>query len=407
MFYKQLGSLPQKRHVKFPKSDGGLHRETVMGVHGFAGVQSILYHVHQPTRILRVEKLADVTPQWIDYGGIRHRKFVGAQAEPGGDAVTSRTVIMGNQDITMAVARPTESMDYFYRNGQAYECIFVHEGAGVLRTMLGNLRFGPGDYVVIPYSVTWKVDLDGPENRWVVFESPSQITTPERYRNNYGQLLEHSPFCERDFRTPDELETYDEFGEFEVRIKVRDQLSAHWVDHHPFDVVGWDGFLYPFAFNIADFEPITGRVHQPPPVHQNFEGDGYVICSFVPRLFDYHPEAVPAPYNHANVNSDEVLYYVDGDFMSRRGVDRCDMTLHPSGLPHGPHPGTTEASIGKERTEETAVMMDTFRPLHVTAAALEIEDPTYATSWLPSTPFGSTANGHGGPTHIGEGISGD
>ena len=407
MYYQRMGKLPQKRHIKFPKADGGLHREEVMGVHGFAGVQSILYHLHQPTRILRVEKLADVAPEWVDFGALRHRKFLGGEHAAGGDAITSRTVLIGNQDITMAVARPTESMDYFYRNGQAYECIFVHEGTGTLKSMLGNLRFGPGDYVVIPYSVTWKMDFDGPQNRLVVFESPSQITTPERYRNRYGQLLEHSPFCERDFRTPDQLETFDEFGEFEVRIKVRDTLTAHWMDHHPFDVVGWDGFLYPFAFNIADFEPITGRVHQPPPVHQNFEGDGYVICSFVPRLFDYHPEAVPAPYNHANVNSDEVLYYVDGDFMSRKGVNRCDMTLHPTGLPHGPHPGTTEASIGKERTEETAVMMDTFRPLQVTAAALAMEDPTYATSWLPSTPFGSTANGHGGPTPIGEGISGD
>lgn len=407
MYYRQMGSLPRKRHTKFLKPDGSLHREELMGVHGFSGVQSILYHLHQPTRLLRVEKLADTAPEWADFGALRHRKFLGAEVEAGGDAVTSRRVMMGNQDITMAVARPTDSMDYFYRNGQAYECLFVHDGTGTLRSSMGNLPFGPGDYVIIPYSVTWRIDFDGPDNRLVVFESPSQITTPKRYRNHYGQLLEHSPFCERDFRVPQELETFDEFGEFEVRVKVRDTLTAHWHDHHPFDVVGWDGCLYPFAFNIADFEPITGRVHQPPPVHQTFEGNGYVICSFVPRLFDYHPDAVPAPYNHANVNSDEVLYYVDGDFMSRKGVNRSDMTLHPSGLPHGPHPGTTEASIGKERTEETAVMMDTFRPLQITAAAMEVEDPSYATSWLPSTPFGSTANGHGGPKSVGEGVSGD
>jgi homogentisate 1,2-dioxygenase len=275
-------------------------------------------------------------------------------------------------------------MSYFYRNGQAYECLYVHEGSGVLHSVFGTLPFGPGDYVVIPFSVTWRADLDGPDNRWLVFESRSQITSPKRYRNWYGQLLEHSPYSERDIRTPGKLETFDELGEYEVRVKARDELTAQWLDHHPFDVVGWDGFVYPWAFNIRDFEPITGRVHQPPPVHQTFEGEGYVICSFVPRLFDYHPQAIPTPYNHANVNSDEVLYYADGDFMSRKGVDRYDFTLHPSGLPHGPHPGTVEASIGKERTEETAVMMDTFRPLQLTAEAVALENPDYAYSWLPS-----------------------
>lgn len=406
MFYRSLGAVPKKRHVQYHKPDGGLYREEVMGEHGFAGIQSILYHLHQPTRVIRSEPFADAAVEYVDFGPLRHRKLKSADAEPGGDAVSGRTVLLGNDDVTMAVARPTESMDYFYRNGQQYECIFVHEGSGTLRSVYGSLPFGPGDYVVIPYSVTWQMRFDTDQNRLLVFESRGQITTPKRYRNRFGQLLEHSPFCERDFRTPQELETIDELGEFEVRVKMHDKISAMWLDHHPFDVVGWDGFVYPWAFNIADFEPITGRVHMPPPVHQNFEADGYVICSFVPRLFDYHPDSIPAPYNHANVNSDEVLYYVDGDFMSRKGVDRCDFTLHPSGLPHGPHPGTTEASIGKERTEETAVMCDTFRPLKLTRAALALEDDSYITSWLPATPGASTANGHAGSS-IGEGISGD
>jgi len=405
MFYKQLGQVPQKRHTQFRKPDGGLHREEVMGVHGFAGIQSILYHLHQPTRVLRAAAVADTRPEYVDYGALRHRKFRAGQLGAYGDAITSRRVVLGNRDVTLAVARPDSPMRYFYRNGQNYECIFVHEGRGTLHSVFGKLAFGPGDYVVIPYSVTWRMDFEGPDNRLLVIESASQITSPERYRNRYGQLLEHAPFCERDFRTPEELVTVDEMGEFEIRVKARDQITAQWLDHHPFDVVGWDGCVYPWAFNIADFEPITGRIHQPPPVHQTFEGDGYVICSFVPRLFDYHPNAIPAPYNHANVNSDEVLYYVDGDFMSRKGVERSDLTLHPSGLPHGPHPGTTEASIGKDRTEETAVMIDTFLPLHVTEAALDIEDASYATSWLPEKPFGSTASGSD-TAALGEGLSG-
>lgn len=405
MFYQRLGEIPAKRHVQFRRPDGSLYREEVMGVAGFAGIQSILYHHHQPTRLLRAEDLGDVSVKYADFGALRHRHFLTRDVPAGGDGVAGRTVLIGNQDITMAVARPTESMSYYYRNGQSYECIFVHEGTGTLRSVFGRLPFGPGDYLVIPYSTTYQLEYDTPHNRLVVFETRDQITTPQRYRNWYGQLLEHAPFCERDFRTPDALETFDAFGEFEVRVKVRDRLTAHWLDHHPFDVVGWDGFVYPWAFNIKDFEPITGRIHQPPPVHQTFEGAGFVICSFVPRLFDYHPESIPAPYNHANVNSDEVLYYVDGDFMSRKGVGLYDITLHPSGLPHGPHPGTMEASIGKQRTEETAVMMDTFHPLHVTEAALALENPAYATSWLPAVPHGPTANG-AAPKSIGEGISG-
>src|SRR5258708_35072183 len=244
----------------------------------------------------------------------------------------------------------------------------------------------PGDYIVSPYGTTWQITLESPEGRFFVIESNSQIAPPKRYRNEYGQLLENSPYSERDIRAPQELETHVEQGEFEVRIKVRDSITRHILDHHPFDVVGWDGYLYPWIFNIRDFEPITGRVHQPPPVHQTFMGNNYVICSFVPRLFDYHPLSIPAPYNHANVNSDEVLYYVDGNFMSRRGIDSASFTLHPSGLPHGPHPGTVEASIGAEKTNELAVMCHTFHPLNISVQALEFEDEKYAYSWFPTAP---------------------
>lgn len=383
MYYQRLGQVPDKRHVQFRKPDGGLYREEVMGVHGFAGIQSILYHLHQPTRVARVEHVADARVTYAPFGPIRHRQFHAADVPQGGDAVSGRTVLMGNADITLAIARPVASMDYFYRNGQAYECVFVHEGTGVLRSVFGSLRFGPGDYVIIPYSVTWKMDFDGPENRLLVFESRGQITTPERYRNRYGQLLEHSPFCERDFRAPTELETVDELGEFEVRVKVRDEISAHWLDHHPFDVVGWDGYVYPWAFNIADFEPITGRIHQPPPVHQTFEGDGFVVCSFCPRPYDFHPEAIVVPYNHSNVESDEVLYYVSKEFMSRKGIEFGSITHHPDGLPHGPHPGRVEAAMGATHTDELAVMLDSFRPMRVAVSALPFEDPSYAQSWLP------------------------
>ncbi len=380
-FYHTLGTIPHKRHTQFKKANGDLYREQVMGLEGFSGMQSISYHHYDPTRLLQVEKIADARPSFADFGALRHRHFMTTEFPAGGNAISGRRYFLGNTDVLIGVCRPTESMSYFYRNGQAYEMFFIHDGEGILRTNLGNLEFKPGDYLIIPFNITWKIDLRGSNHRFLVVESPTPIITPKRYRNAFGQLLEHAPFCERDFRLPETLETYDELGEFEVHVKARDELHRHILDHHPLDVVGWDGYLFPFAFNIADFEPITGRVHQPPPVHQTWEGNNYVVCSFVPRLFDYHPLAVPAPYNHANVQSDEVLYYVEGNFMSRKGIERGSFTLHPSGLPHGPHPGTMEASIGKERTEELAVMIDTFRPLQVTTSALEYEDSGYATSW--------------------------
>jgi homogentisate 1,2-dioxygenase len=260
--------------------------------------------------------------------------------------------------------------------------VFVHQGEGSLHSQFGRLDFGPGDYLNLPISTTWRMELKGAGHRLLVFESPHDFEPPARYRNEYGQLLENSPYCERDIRVPHDLETHAEMGDFEVRVKARGEFHRHLLDHHPLDVVGWDGYLYPYAFNIGDFEPITGRVHQPPPVHQTWEGWNFVICSFVPRMFDYHPLAIPAPYNHANVNSDEVIYYAEGNFMSRKGVEQYDLSLHPGGLPHGPHPGTVEASLGKTRTEELAVMMDTFHPLQVTPFALECEDERYAYSWV-------------------------
>ncbi len=387
-FYHSLGEIPPKRHTQFRKPDGGLYREEVMGLEGFSGIQSILYHHYLPPRLVKAEDLGSARVEYADYGPVRHRAFATADTPAGGDAVSARRVLLGNNDVTLAVSRPTRSMDFFYRNGQAYECWFVHEGHGALRSQFGKLLFGPGDYLVIPYGTTWQMQLESDEGRFFVIESPSAIEPPKRYRNQYGQLLEHSPYCERDIRVPQELETFTRTGEFEVRVKVRDQITRHVLDHHPLDVVGWDGFLYPWAFSIHDFEPITGRVHQPPPVHQTFQGWNFVVCSFVPRLFDYHPEAIPAPYNHSNVNSDEVIYYCDGNFMSRKGIDQYDITLHPSGLPHGPQPGATEGSIGVEKTEELAVMVDTFKPLHVATAALELEKADYQKSWLEGRPEG-------------------
>ena len=383
--YYKLGEFPQKRHVQFRQPDGSLYHEEVMGIHGFAGIQSILYHKRPPTQVRHVEKLRSTKIDYEEQEQLRHRHFRSAETVPeGGDAITGRVPLMGNQDVVLYSVRPTEAMTYHYRFAHGDETIFVHDGTGVLESQFGILHYRPGDYLVIPTGVMWRLIPDaGVAQRFLVIESFGHIEPPKRYLNRYGQYLEHSPFCERDIRPPEELVTYDEEGEFEVHVKARDQISRFVYDHHPLDVVGWDGHLWPFAFNIEDFEPITGRVHQPPPVHQTFDGPGFVICSFVPRLFDYHPQAIPAPYNHSNVDSDEVLYYVEGDFMSRKGIERASLTVHPNGIPHGPHPGTYEGSIGKSVTEELAVMVDTFRPLRIAKAARPMEDEAYAYSWLP------------------------
>lgn len=381
-FYHRLGELPHKRHTQFRNPEGKLYTEEVMGLEGFSGIQSLLYHHFPPTRIRRAEKLGSGVPEFIDYGALRARQFRAHKLPHGGDAVSARRVLLGNEDVYLGMSRPNKSMEYFYRNGQAYEVWFLQQGDVWFRSQFGNLALGPGDYLVIPFGVTWQMQLRSPEATFFTIECPSQVQPPKRYRNQHGQLLEHSPYCERDIRVPTELESHAEEGEFEVHVKARNEIHRHILAQHPLGVVGWDGYLYPWVFNINDFEPITGRVHQPPPVHQTFDAHNFVVCSFCPRLFDYHPLAIPAPYNHSNVNSDEVLYYVDGDFMSRRGVELGDWTLHPSGLPHGPQPGATEASIGKEKTEELAVMVDTFRPLRVTREAVELELPEYAYSWV-------------------------
>jgi len=380
-FYHKLGDIPHKRHTQFRKKDGGLYREELIGLEGFSSLQSILYHHFLPPRVKKIEDLGNAKPDYVEFGGIRHRAFATHQVKTGSDPISARIPLMGNNDVVLGISCANQSMDFYYRNSQAYETWFIHEGEGLLKSQYGNLAFRKGDYVIIPFGTTWKMELRG-ETRFFTIENPSQIEPPKRYRNNYGQLLEHAPYCERDIRVPTDLETHLERGEYEIRVKVRDRLTQHILDHHPFDVVGWDGYLYPWIFNIEDFEPITGRIHQPPPAHQTFEGHDFVVCSFVPRLFDYHPNGIPAPYSHSNVNSDEVIYYAEGNFMSRKGIDKYDISLHPFGLPHGPQPGMTEASIGKKETTELAVMVDTFNPLHLTRQALDLEKPKYMDSWM-------------------------
>ena len=383
-YYYRLGEVPHKRHTQYRQPDGSLYHEEVMGIHGFAGAQSILYHLYPPTRISRVLGEARVEIPYEAAGALRPRHLRSVGLPAGGDAVSGRVPLMGNNDVVLYGARPDRAMDYWYKFAHGDDVYFIHDGTGVLESQYGLLRYRPGDYLVIPTGVLWRILPDeGVPQRMLVIEAYGHIKPPKRYLNNYGQFLEHAPFCERDIRPPDRLVTYDEQGQFEVHVKARGLVTRFQYPHHPLDVVGWDGHLWPFAFNIEDFEPITGRVHQPPPVHQTFDGPGFVICSFVPRLFDYHPLAIPAPYNHSNVDSDEVLYYVEGDFMSRKGIERASFTVHPNGIPHGPHPGTYEGSIGKARTDELAVMVDTFRPLRLTTHALALEDENYVYSWLP------------------------
>jgi len=383
-YYYRLGQIPHKRHTQFRQPNGALYHEEVMGIHGFSGIESILYHVCPPTQVQRMELLCKVEIPYEEAGPLHHRHFLSKDIPAQGDAVEGRVPLMGNSDVVLSVARPTKPMHYWYKHGQGDDVIFIHDGTGVLESQYGTLRYRPGDYLVIPTGVMWRIIPDEQiDQRMLVVEAMGHVRPPDRYINHYGQFLEHSPYCERDLRPPEQLVTHDESGEYEVRVKTRGAITRFIYGHHPLDVVGWDGYLWPFAFNIEDFEPITGRVHQPPPVHQTFDGPGFVLCSFVPRLFDYHPLSIPAPYNHSNVDSDEVLYYVEGNFMSRKGIERASFTVHPNGIPHGPHPGTYEGSIGKARTDELAVMVDTFRPLQITRYALDYEDPQYPYSWLP------------------------
>jgi homogentisate 1,2-dioxygenase len=381
--YHQLGNIPHKRHTIHEKPSGGIYYEQLFGTEGFHGMSSLLYHVHRPTMIRQVNNYVDVAPKAAIDKNISPMMLNGWSVPAKEDFLDSRVHVLFNNDLNITLAAPQKSMsDYFYKNADADELIFVHQGTGKLRTLLGNIDFSYGDYLVIPRGMIYQISFDSPDNRLFIVESFSPILTPHRYRNNFGQLLEHSPYCERDIRRPSNLETHDQKGEFKIKIRKENVMHEVVYASHPFDVIGWDGYNYPYAFSIHDFEPITGRVHQPPPVHQTFEAHNYVVCSFCPRLYDYHPKSIPAPYNHSNIDSDEVLYYVDGDFMSRNHVDKGYISLHPGGIPHGPHPGAYERSIGKKETGELAVMVDTFRPLKVTQAAVDIADKDYVTSWL-------------------------
>ncbi|MGB0198666.1 MAG: homogentisate 1,2-dioxygenase [Flavobacteriaceae bacterium] len=381
--YHQLGTLPHKRHVVFPKPQGGMYSEQLFGTIGFDGMSTNMYHIHRPTQVKAVGDPIDIRPQIARSNNMESLQLKGFQLQPEADYLQSRVCVLTNTDCDIELAAPTNSMhEYFYKNADSDEVLFVHQGKGVLRTQLGNLVFSEGDYLVIPRGMIYQLRLESSSNRLFIVSSKHPVYTPKRYRNHFGQMMEHAPFCERDIRRPDSLESHDQKGDFPIKIRKQNELIEVVYAYHPFDVVGYDGHNYPWAFSIHDFEPITGRIHQPPPVHQTFESAGFVICSFVPRLYDYHPEAIPAPYNHSNIDSDEVLYYVDGDFMSRNDIQKGDITLHPAGIPHGPHPGAAERSIGKKATAELAVMVDTFAPLQVTQAALELSDTNYLTSWL-------------------------
>lgn len=382
MYYHALGTIPHKRHTIFRREDGKLHTEELFGAEGFHGNSSLLYHHHMPTRVTKVEAGDEVSVKAADEKMLRHRLLKTKDVPAGGDPISARKVLMFNNDIQIGVARPTGGMNYFYRNGENDELLFIHEGEGHIQSVFGRLDFGYGDYIYLPRGTTYQMIFETDKNRFLFVDSTGAIDFPKRYLSEMGQFMENSPFCERDFRLPREQLFFDEQGEFEVRIKKGGRFHHYTFDHHPFDVVGWDGYLYPWIFNIKDFEPITGRVHQPPPVHQTFRGPNYVVCSFCPRKFDYHPESIPAPYNHSNVDSDEMIYYVEGDFMSRKGIGYADITLHPGGIPHGPQPGKAEASIGAEETDEYAVMIDTFHPMYVTEEAMRMDDPSYPYSWL-------------------------
>jgi homogentisate 1,2-dioxygenase len=382
-FYQKSGRIPHKRHTTFRKEDGSLYHEELFGTIGFDGMSTLLYHEHPPTMVKEVLESEDVKPKIAVEKNMKAYLLEGFKVPATDDYLSSRTPVLTNSDLTISLAAPRKSMvDYFYKNAQQDEMIFVHEGSGTLYTQMGALIFGPGDYLLIPRGMIQQLHFDTTDNRLFIVESASPIYTPKRYRNWFGQLLEHSPYCERDLRTPEHVPAVNELGDFTIKVKKQDMMHNYIYASHPFDVVGWDGFNFPYAFNIKDFEPITGRVHQPPPVHQTFETNAFVVCSFVPRLYDYHPQSIPAPYNHSNIDSDEVLYYVDGDFMSRNNIERGHITLHPAGIPHGPHPGTYEGSIGKKGTEEYAVMVDTFKPLMLTEQAIALSDGKYHKSWL-------------------------
>lgn len=383
MLYHKLGSIPEKRHTIHEKSNGDLYYEQLFGTEGFHGVSSLLYHYHRPTMVSKIGDSIDLNPKSAINNNIVSRMLQGFNIKPKEDFIESRDPMLFNNDVQIDLASPKKGKaEYFYKNSDCDEVLFIHKGEGTLRTMFGELRFKYADYVIIPRGTIYQIEFDNDHNKLLIIESKSPIVTPKRYRNKFGQLLENSPFCERDIKLPKNLKTNNKKGEFLIKIKKEGLLHDISYASHPFDVVGWDGYCFPYIFSALNFEPITGRIHQPPPVHQTFEGNNFVICTFAPRLYDYHPKSIPAPYNHSNIDSDEVLYYVDGDFMSRNHVENGYISLHPGGIPHGPHPGAYERSIGQKETSELAVMIDTFNPLKLTEAALDIELKEYWKSWL-------------------------
>lgn len=383
VYYHSLGKIPHKRHTAFRKKEGGIFHEHLMGNLGFRGIQSILYNIRPPTQLKKVERIKKLI--WDpDPDPTLHLRHFRTHRLPsaGKSPVLDRTPLLFNSDVGILLSKPDTNDDFFYRNGQGDEIIFVTQGKGTLESQMGEIDFRKGDYLVIPKGIIHRYRLSGEGHIFLIIESKGYVRTPGRYRNKHGQLLEHSPYCERDIRPPSRLTPIDEKGDFQILVKARNTLHSMILTHHPFDTIGWDGYYFPWAFNIDDFEPITGRIHMPPPIHQTFEGDGFVVCSFVPRLFDYHKDSIPVPYNHSNIGSDEVLYYCSDEFMSRKGIELGSITLHPDGMPHGPHPGKAEASIGLKKTEELAVMIDTFKPLYVAKAILTCEDEDYQSSWL-------------------------
>ena len=381
--YHSLGKIPPKRHTQFRKPDGSLYAEELFSTHGFANMYSNIYHCYPPTLVDKLGEPYSVEPKVAMMRSLKMQSYLGYKVEPKDDYLESRVPVLLNNDLVISLAAPRKSMtDYFFKNADSDEIIFIHEGSGKLVSLYGSIEFEYGDYVVVPRGTVYQIHFNTTENRLLIVDSHSVVETPRRYRNPYGQFEEHSPFCERDIKVPVNLETHDEKGQFKILIKKENMIYPYVYATHPFDAIGWDGYNYPWALSIHNFEPLTGRIHMPPPIHQTFEAHNYVICSFVPRLYDYHPLAIPVPYNHSNIDSDEVLYYVDGDFMSRKKVERGQITLHPGGIPHGPHPGTVEKSLGQKETKELAVMIDTFKPLWVTQEALSIELKDYYRSWL-------------------------
>lgn len=380
--YQKVGLVPNKRHVVFRQPNGKLYHEELFGTEGFASISSLVYHLHPPTQVKEKGQPYSARPKVVVEDNLQARSYLTFNATPAEDYLESRKTMFVNDDMTIGVAAPMNSMDdYFFKNADADEMIFVHKGSGILKTMYGSINFEYGDYLIIPRGTVYQLHFDTDDNKLLIVESHGPIETPARYRNNYGQFLEHSPFCERDFKLPQNLETHDEYGDFLIKIKKRGLIYPYVYETHPFDVVGYDGCCYPYGFSIFNFEPITGRIHMPPPIHQTFQGKNFVICSFVPRLYDYHPQAIPAPYHHSNIDSDELLYYVDGDFMSRNDIKKGQITLHPGGIPHGPHPGAIERSIGKKETNELAVMIDPFNPVKITEEAMKLEVDEYYQSW--------------------------